>query len=44
MDTPAMAIATPDGDIAADPPGFDRKAFLASLGEQLAAFFDRTLQ
>jgi len=44
MDTPAMAILTPDGDIAADPPGFDRKAFLATLGVELAAFFDQTLQ
>lgn len=44
MDTPTMAITTPDGDIAADPPGFDRKAFLATLGGELAAFFDRTLQ
>jgi hypothetical protein len=39
-----MAIATPDGDIAADPPGFDRKTFLATLGEELAAYFDRALQ
>jgi predicted dienelactone hydrolase len=44
MDTPAIALLTPDGDIAADPPGFDRKAFLDTLGEELAAFFDRTLQ
>ena len=44
MNTPTMAIATPDGDIAADPPGFDRKTFLATLGEELAAYFDRALQ
>ena len=44
MDSPSMALATPDGDIAADPPGFDRKAFLTSLGEELAGFFDKTLQ
>ena len=44
MDTPTMPITTPDGDIAADPPGFDRKTFLATLGRDLAAFFDRTLQ
>ena len=44
MDTPSMTIVTPDGDISADPPGFDRKTFLAILGGELAAFFDRALQ
>jgi predicted dienelactone hydrolase len=44
MDTPNMAIPTLDGDIAADPPGFDRAAFLKKLGPELADFFDRTLQ
>jgi len=44
MDTPTLAILTPDGDIAADPPGFDRKTFLTTLGGELAAYFDRTLQ
>lgn len=43
MDTPSMAIPTPDGDIRADPPGFDRAAFLDQLGAELTAFFDRTL-
>lgn len=44
MDTPSMAIPTDDGDIAADPPGFDRKALLDRLGVELVAFFDKTLR
>ncbi|HET6330439.1 MAG TPA: alpha/beta fold hydrolase [Holophagaceae bacterium] len=44
LDTPSQPIPTPDGDIGANPPGFDRTAFLAKLGIDLAAFFDRTLQ
>jgi len=43
MDTPNMAIATEDGDIAANPPGFDRPAFLARLGREIPAFFDKAL-
>lgn len=43
MDTPAMAIQTDDGNIADDPPGFDRKAFLARLGQEIPAFFDKAL-
>lgn len=41
MDTPASAIPTDDGDVRADPPGFDRKALLARLGDEIPAFFDR---
>jgi predicted dienelactone hydrolase len=41
MDTPSMRIDTLDGDIAADPPGFDRQAFLTQLGKDLISFFDR---
>jgi predicted dienelactone hydrolase len=44
MDTPSMPIATPDGDIAADPPGFDRKAFLQRLGREVTVFFDKSLR
>ena len=44
MDTPSISIQTPDGDAAADPPGFDRAAFLNILGPELADFFDRTLK
>ncbi len=44
MDAPSMPIQTPDGDIAADPPGFDRAAFLKALGPELADFFDKTLK
>jgi predicted dienelactone hydrolase len=44
MDTPSAAIATEDGDLGADPPGFDRAAFLIQLGRELAAFFDEALR
>ncbi len=44
MDPPASAIPSPDGDVRADPPGFDRPAFLKRLGEQIPAFFDKTLR
>lgn len=44
MDTPSMPIQTPDGDIAADPPGFNRAAFLKGLGPELAEFFDQALK
>jgi predicted dienelactone hydrolase len=43
MDSPGMAIASPDGDIAGNPPGFDREAFLKRLAEEITAFFDKTL-
>jgi hypothetical protein len=33
-----------DGDLGADPPGFDRAAFLARLGQELCAFFDEALR
>jgi len=39
-----MAIASEDGDLAADPPGFDRAAFLARLGAELCDFFDEVLR
>ena len=41
MDPPSGPILTPDGDAAADPPGFDRRAFLARLQAELPAFFDK---
>ena len=44
MDTPLWPLPTPDGDIGANPPGFDRAAFLARLGPELAAFFDKAFQ
>ena len=43
MDRPGMPIPTPDGDAAADPPGFDRAALLARLAIDLPAFFDKAL-
>ncbi len=44
MDTPSMSITSPDGDIAANPPGFDRAAFLKQLGDDITAFFDKTFR
>ncbi len=41
MDAPSMPIPSPDGDIAANPPGFDRQAFLRQLARELPAFFDK---
>jgi predicted dienelactone hydrolase len=43
MDTPSMSIPSPDGDVAANPPGFDRDAFLKRLAGEIAAFFDKAL-
>lgn len=44
MNTPSMAIPSPDGDVGANPPGFDREAFLQKLGEEITAFFDKSLR
>lgn len=41
MDTPSMPLPSPDGDIGANAPGFDRAAFLLQLGRTLSVFFDR---
>ena len=41
MDTPSMPIPSPDGDIGANPPGFDRAAFLKQLADEITAFFDK---
>jgi predicted dienelactone hydrolase len=43
MDSPSAPIASEDGDIAANPPGFDRSALLQRLGQELPAFFDKRL-
>jgi len=43
MNTPTMPIPSPDGDVAADPPGFDRGAFLEQLGRDLSDYFDAKL-
>jgi predicted dienelactone hydrolase len=43
MDTPRMSLPSPDGDVAANPPGFDRDAFLKQLAVEITAFFDKTL-
>jgi predicted dienelactone hydrolase len=44
MDTPGMPIPSHDGDVAANPPGFDRDAFLRQLAVEVTAFFDKTLR
>jgi hypothetical protein len=41
IDSPSTPIPSEDGDLAANPPGFDRKAFLDGLSRDLAAFFDK---
>jgi hypothetical protein len=41
MDTPSMPLMSPDGDVGANPPSFDRSAFLDQLGRALPVFFDR---
>jgi predicted dienelactone hydrolase len=41
MDMPGMSLPSPDGDVAANPPGFDRPAFLQQLQRELPAFFDK---
>jgi predicted dienelactone hydrolase len=43
MDTPSMSLPSPDGDVAANPAGFDRDAFLKQLGIEIVAFFDKAL-
>ena len=44
MDTPSLSLPSPDGDVAANPPGFDREAFLKQLAVDITAFFDKTLR
>ena len=41
MDTPSTPIPSEDGDIGANPPGFDRQAFLRQLQHDLPVFFDK---
>jgi predicted dienelactone hydrolase len=41
MDSPSMPISSPDGDVAANPPGFDRAAFLKQLAVEIPDFFDK---
>jgi predicted dienelactone hydrolase len=43
MDRPGTPVPTPDGDAAADPPGFDRAALLAHLAVEIPTFFDKAL-
>jgi predicted dienelactone hydrolase len=43
MDSPSISLPSPDGDVAANPPGFDRGSFLKQLAVEIAAFFDKNL-
>jgi predicted dienelactone hydrolase len=43
MNAPTTPIPSPDGDLAADPPGFDRGRFLEQLGRDLSDYFDAKL-
>ena len=42
MDMPTMPLPSPDGDIDANAPGFDRAAFLHRPGRALPTFFNRS--
>ncbi len=44
MDAPSIPLPSPDGDVAANPPGFDRGAFLKQTALEITAFFDKTLR
>lgn len=44
MDKPTMPVPSEDGDVGADPAGFDRAAFLERLGATLGAFFDEVFR
>ena len=44
MNTPTMDLPSPDGSVAADPPGFDRAAFLQRLAQESVVFFDKNLR
>ena len=44
MNTPTMNLPSPDGNVAADPPGFDRAAFLDRLAQESVVFFDKNLR
>jgi predicted dienelactone hydrolase len=44
MDTPSMPIPSPDGDLGANPMGFDRPAFLQKLQLELPAFFNKAFR
>lgn len=44
MNTPTMDLPSPDGNVGADPQGFDRAAFLNRLGQESIAFFGKNLR
>jgi predicted dienelactone hydrolase len=44
MNTPTMYLPSPDGNVAGDPQGFDRAAFLDRFAQESIAFFDKNLR
>jgi predicted dienelactone hydrolase len=44
VDTPVAPVPSDDGDIGADPPGFDRHRFQRELQTELVDFFDAALR
>jgi pimeloyl-ACP methyl ester carboxylesterase len=44
MDTPKWPIPSEDGDLGANPPGFERAKFLKQLAAELNQFLDCALQ
>jgi predicted dienelactone hydrolase len=44
MDTPSTPIPSEDGDVGANPPGFDRQALLNQLQHDLPVFFDKAFR
>lgn len=43
MDTPTFPVGSVDGDVGADPAGFDRKGLLKQLGRDVSVFFDAAM-
>ena len=44
MNTPTMDPPSPDGNVASDPQGFDRAAFLDQLAQESIVFFEKNLR
>ncbi|MCY7307834.1 MAG: dienelactone hydrolase, partial [Rhodoferax sp.] len=44
MDPPSMPIPSEDGDVGANPPGFDRQVFLRQVQHEIPLFFDKALR
>lgn len=44
LDSPSIAIPSEDGELGANPPGFDRAFFLKQLSRDLPGFFDQAFR